>query len=88
WLIVLPGPPAGGTSTLARRWADEHPGALRLDVDELRDGIPNWRETPHQSGLRARAVAAAMAKGHLEAGQDVPSAADRGRAGAGRSRPS
>jgi predicted kinase len=70
-LIVVNGPPAVGKSTVARRYSAEHPGALRLDVDELREAIPNWRETPDQSGLRARAVAVAMARGHLIAGQDV-----------------
>jgi len=70
-LLVLNGPPAVGKSTLARRFADEHPRALRLDIDELREAIPHWRETPEESGLRARAAAVAMARAHLAAGQDV-----------------
>ena len=80
-LIVLNGPPAVGKSTMARRYAADHPGALRLDVDELREAIPNWRETPDQAGLRARAVAVAMARGHLRAGQDVVVAQLYGRTG-------
>ena len=89
-LLVLNGPPAVGKSTLARRFAAEHPRALRLDVDELRDGDPHWRETPEESGLRARAVAVAMARGHLVrgSGRDRPAlrggrSPDRAR-GAGR----
>ncbi len=79
-LIVLNGPPAVGKSTLARRYASDHPSALRLDVDELREAIPNWRGSPGQSGLRARAVAVTMARGHLGAGQDVIIAQLYGRA--------
>lgn len=70
-LIVLNGPPAVGKSTVARRYADNHPFALRIDVDEVRDWLGAWRHDPRAAGLRARALATAMTRDHLEAGHDV-----------------
>lgn len=60
-LIVLNGPPAAGKSTMARRYADDHHLALCIDVDELRDRLGAWRQAPATAGLRARALATAMA---------------------------
>jgi predicted kinase len=70
-LIVLNGPPAAGKSTLARRYVDQHRLSLCIDVDEVRAGLGRWREDPHEAGLRARALAVAMARTHLLAGHDV-----------------
>jgi predicted kinase len=70
-LIVLNGPPGIGKSTVARRYVDEHPLALNVDVDRLRDLIGGWRDHPHEAGLHARAVALAAARTHLAAGHDV-----------------
>lgn len=70
-LIVLNGPPAVGKSTMARRYADAHPLALRVDVDEVRDWLGAWRQAPQAAGLRARALATAMAADHLRSGHDV-----------------
>ncbi len=70
-LIVLNGPPASGKSTLARRYADEHPLALRLDIDELRDWLSAWSTDLHAAGLRARDLAVAMAEDHLRSGHEV-----------------
>ncbi|TDE16065.1 AAA family ATPase [Jiangella asiatica] len=70
-LIVLNGPPAIGKSTLARRYVDDHPLALNLDVDRVRDLIGGWRDDPHAAGLLARAIAVAAAAAHLRAGHDV-----------------
>ncbi|MEV6350159.1 AAA family ATPase [Actinoplanes sp. NPDC051851] len=70
-MILLNGPPGVGKSTLARRYAADHPLTLNLDVDRVRDLIGGWREHPHDAGLLARAVALAAARTHLAAGHDV-----------------
>lgn len=70
-LILLNGPPACGKSTLARRYADDHPPTLDLDVDQVRGLIGGWREDLHNAGLLARAIALSAARTHLTAGHDV-----------------
>lgn len=70
-LILLNGPPACGKSTLARRYVDEHPLALNLDVDRLRSLIGRWRDDPHAAGRLAREVALAAARAHLVSEHDV-----------------
>jgi predicted kinase len=70
-LILLNGPPACGKSTVARRYVDEHPLALNLDVDQVRSMIGRWRDDPHAAGLLARAISLAAARTHLAAGHDV-----------------
>lgn len=70
-LILLNGPSACGKSTLARRYAEDHPLALNLDIDELRAMLGGWRDDPRSSGLLARAIALAAARTHLASGHDV-----------------
>ena len=70
-LIVLNGPPAVGKSTIARQYVAGHPLALRIDIDEIRDALGAWRQAAPAAGLRARALATAMARDHLCAGHDV-----------------
>lgn len=70
-LIVLNGPPACGKSTLSRRYAEEHPLTLNLDLDRLRALIGSWRSAPGESGTLVRAAALAAARAHLAAGHDV-----------------
>ncbi|MGW3996659.1 AAA family ATPase [Amycolatopsis sp. NPDC004772] len=70
-LILLNGPPAGGKSTLARRYADHHPPALALDVDRIRAMLGAWRSAPGEAGRLAREIALAAARTHLGAGHDV-----------------
>lgn len=70
-LILLNGPPAAGKSTLARRWVDEHPLALNLDLDQLWLSLGRWREDPQATGLAARELALAMAATQLAADRSV-----------------
>jgi hypothetical protein len=70
-MILLNGPPSCGKSTLARRYAQEHPLSLNLYVDRIRDLIGGWQDEPHTAGLLARALALATARTHLMAGYDV-----------------
>ncbi|MEH1100265.1 AAA family ATPase [Micromonospora sp. CPCC 205561] len=70
-LIVLNGPPGCGKSTLARRYVEDHPLALDLDIDRIRELIGRWRDQAGPAGLLARAVALAAARTHLGGGHDV-----------------
>ncbi|RRR98617.1 AAA family ATPase [Glycomyces terrestris] len=70
-LILLNGAPAVGKSTLARRYAEERPLALVLDLDVLRRMLGRWRDDPAAAGARIRSVALAAAREHLAAGFDV-----------------
>ncbi|HEY0699792.1 MAG TPA: AAA family ATPase, partial [Micromonospora sp.] len=70
-LILLNGPPAVGKSTLARRYVEDHPLSLNLDVDRVRGLIGGWQDDPVASGLLARAIALAAARTHLAGGHDV-----------------
>ncbi len=69
-LIHLNGPPAVGKSTLARRWAEEHPGTLLCDIDAVRRMIGGWESHPDSAAL-SRTVGLAMITEHLRAGHDV-----------------
>jgi predicted kinase len=70
-LIVLNGPPAIGKSTLARRYADDHPLSLALDIDSVRRLLGRWEDEPTKAGLLARAMTLTMAREHLANGYDV-----------------
>jgi predicted kinase len=70
-LIVLNGPPAVGKSTIARRYADEHPLTLNLDIDRLRRFLGGWREQPVVANGLARDFGLAAARAHLTGGHDV-----------------
>jgi predicted kinase len=69
-LLLLNGAPGVGKSTLARRYVDDHPLALLLEVDGIRTALGRWDEV-EGSRLAARRLAAAMAEAHLRDGHDV-----------------
>ena len=70
-LIHLNGPSRVGKSTLARRFADEHPGTLALDLDVLAGQIGGWRENFSEAFAIARGHGQALATRHLCEGYDV-----------------
>lgn len=70
-LILLNGLPGSGKSTLAGRFVADHPLALCLDVDLVRDMLGGWLDQPSTAGQLARRLALAMARVALTEGHDV-----------------
>lgn len=70
-LIHLNGPPGIGKSVLAQMWADDHPGVLNLDIDQLRTLVGGWRDRFAETGAIVRPLALVMAGTHLRGGRDV-----------------
>ena len=70
-VLHLNGPPGVGKSTLATRWADDHPGTLLLDPDALRTLVSGWRDDFVATGALIRPVAIAMLSAYVEQGRDV-----------------
>lgn len=70
-LIHLNGPSHVGKSTLTRRYVDEHPGTLALDLDVLAGLIGGWRDDFLTALGTARDHGRAMATRHLRHGYDV-----------------
>ena len=70
-LIHLNGMPRVGKSTLARRYADEHPGTLLLDIDVLAGLIGGWQDDFSATFGIARGHGLALATRHLADGRDV-----------------
>lgn len=68
-LIHLNGPPGIGKSTIARRYAADHPGVLVLDVDRLRSFIGGVGFL--EAGELVRPLAIALIGAHLAQGRDV-----------------
>jgi len=70
-LVHLNGPPGIGKSTLAQLYADDHPGVLNLDIDQLRFLVGGWRHRFAETGAIVRPLALSMAGTHLRGGRDV-----------------
>jgi hypothetical protein len=70
-LIHLNGPSRVGKTTLARRYAENHPRTLCLDVDALVGQVDGWREDFSSAFLVATAQGLALVKSQLREGQDV-----------------
>ena len=70
-LIVINGPLGIGKSTLAKRYAEEHPLTLVLDIDDVWAMLSHWREEKEKSAPLSKKMAIEMARVNLEAGHDV-----------------
>jgi predicted kinase len=69
-LLLINGAPGVGKSTLAHRYADEHPLALIIDIDSIRTRLGQWAKFD-KSKLVARDLALALTRAHLPNGYDV-----------------
>ena len=70
-LILLNGPPGIGKSTMAARYADEHPDTLCCDIDVLRTMVGGWEDDYAGAGALIRPVALAMISAYLRESGDV-----------------
>lgn len=70
-LIHLNGPSRVGKSTLARRFANAHPGTLVLDLDVLAGLVGGWKADFSAALDIARGLGRELAVRHLQSGYDV-----------------
>lgn len=69
-LIHLNGAPGVGKSSIARRYVDDHPLALVVDIDSIRTSLGCWDEV-EESKVVARRLALTLTRQHLGDGHDV-----------------
>ena len=70
-LIHLNGAPGIGKSTLAARYAAEHPGTMAVELDTLRTWVGGWRVGDHNLLLAVRSAGLALCSAWLQSGHDV-----------------
>lgn len=70
-LLLLNGNPGMGKSTLAQRYADEHPLTLNLEVDRLWQMLGQWQTERPESDRLKILYAQQLAGLHLQEGHDV-----------------
>jgi len=70
-LIHLNGPTGVGKSTLAARYAADHPKTLNLDADEIVRLVGGWQDDFGGTVKLVRPLALTMAATHLSSGHDV-----------------
>ena len=70
-VLHLNGRAGVGKSTLARRWAECHPGTLLLDIDALRTWVSGWRDDFAATGAAVRPAALAMLSAYVAEGGSV-----------------
>ncbi|MFD9697814.1 AAA family ATPase [Lentzea sp. NPDC059081] len=70
-LIHLNGATGVGKSTIAARYAADHPRTLNLDADEIVRLVGGWRDDFYGTVDLVRPLALAMAATHLGLGNDV-----------------
>lgn len=70
-LLHLNGPSGVGKSTLARLHAEQHPGTLVCDIDDLRSWVSGWADDFVGTGEAVRASALALITAYLATGGDV-----------------
>ena len=70
-LIHLNGPTGVGKSTIAARYAADHPKTLNLDADEIVRLVGGWQDDFFGTVDLVRPLALTMAATHLSSGNDV-----------------
>ncbi|MFD4636756.1 AAA family ATPase [Lentzea sp. NPDC058436] len=70
-LIHLNGPTGVGKSTIAARYAADHPRTLNLDADEIVRLVGAWEDDFSGAVNLVRPLAITMASTHLRSGHDV-----------------
>jgi len=70
-LIHLNGPTGVGKSTIAARYAADHPRTLNLDADEIVRLVGAWEDDFSGAVNLVRPLAITMATTHLKSGNDV-----------------